>query len=222
MKRFFVLKIKTPRLIVLLMLAGLGGYFVFFKNQAEASPSSTLFFDPSAIVVNSNNTFVLNAKINPGTNQVTGVEMHVNFDPAKVRLVSIAKSDQFPIEVQAAQFNNENGTASIALATGLSNPPVVTTTTAVAVFTFQAVGAGNSNIYPTLDSIIIDAFESTSVLVSTGNTVVTIGNKTYNLDDWKNIANHWLQSLSGESNGDYNGDKAINARDIGIIMHNWK
>jgi len=126
------------------------GYFEF----SNAADNSTLYFDEVGVrgtpvttkSVLSGGDFVLNATINPGTNQVSGAELHVAYDQTKFRLDSITPpancsgGPTFATVLSAASINNTNGTASIILGVCTATPPApVITTTTVATFAFHAL-----------------------------------------------------------------------------------
>ena len=196
----------------------------FFNNKAQAAPSSTVYFDPASIAVDGNSTFSLEIKVDPGTNQVYAVAPRVAFDPTKVQVVSIVEnSSVFKQVIAKGSFNNSTGAAAIDLLTAFPpDQPVITTPTTVATLTFQAIADGSSSISFTSDTIVGAKGESGNVVSAMNPAAVTVNSKTYTLSDWTNIALHWLQNLSGESNGDYNGDSIVNTRDIGIVMHDWQ
>lgn len=194
------------------------------KDRAEAAPNSTVYINPSSATPAQNSAFNLDAVINPGTNSVSAVEIHVVFDPARLRLNSITPnsvSGAFTDILQAAQINNSNGTASIILSTGGSSSGYVTSITTMATLNFTAIASGTSSVNLTGTMAAAQNESSDVITTRTGATVTAAAPRTYSITDFQNIATHWLQSLSGEPNGDYNGDNFVNTRDIGVIMHSW-
>jgi hypothetical protein len=203
------------------LIAVVISYFSFNNYSAQAAPNSTVYFDPATLPVNNNGTFSLDAKINPGTNQIAAVELHISFDQTKVRLNSISPSALFYDVLTPASIDNATGNASITLGTG-SGTTYVTSLTTMATFSFTAIGNGTANVNFLNTTLAADPNEGANVITTRNGAVINIGAKTYSLADFQNIAIHWLQSLSGESNGDYNSDSIVNTRDIGIIMHSWQ
>jgi cell division septal protein FtsQ len=72
-------------------------------NQTQAAANSTLLFNPASVSVAGNQQFTLDARINPGTNAVSAVELRVTFDQTKFRLDSIAASSIFSLELAAGK-----------------------------------------------------------------------------------------------------------------------
>lgn len=138
-------------------------FFGVYINKAEADTDASLLFNQANTSVNVGQTVTLIARINPGTNEVGGVELDVNFNPAVLRLDSVTKSDSFNITLSSATINNINGTASIDV--GLLTDPAtyITSTTDVAIFVFTALSSAiNSPI----------SFASTSNASSHGEYVI--------------------------------------------------
>jgi hypothetical protein len=219
-------KIKHIAILFVVVSILVYGGSLFFQEKAEAAPNSTVYFEPASKTVNNNSTFSLEAKVSPGTNQVYAAALRVSFDPTKVRITSITEnSSVFGQVIAKSTPDNANatGTASIDLMTALAaDRPVITSPTTIATFTFQAIGNGSNSISFTDKTVIGAVGESGNVVTTTTPATIVVSARTYSLADWTNIATHWLQPLSGESNGDYNGDSMVNTRDIGIIMHSWQ
>lgn len=206
--------------IILLALVPVAVYFFSGRKVVEAAPASTLFFDPATVTVTNNQAFSLNARINPGTNQITAVDMKVTFDASKFRLDTISSnSTAFPQVLQAAQIDNAAGTASIILGAPFSPLTPVTTTTTVATFNFTAIGtSGTGNISFASGTQASALNEPSNVLIQMTPSQVTIG-RTYGISDFTALVADWLQTKT--SVADVNGDGKINARDLGIMMSNW-
>ncbi|MFZ1655225.1 MAG: cohesin domain-containing protein, partial [Candidatus Moraniibacteriota bacterium] len=144
-------------------------------NKTQAAANSTLLFNPASVSIGGDQQFTLDARINPGTNAVSAVELHVTYDQTKFRLDSITASSTFSLELAAASINNTNGTASIALAVPLANPSV-TTASSIATFSFHSLASvTNSSI----------AFATTSIAAADGepgNAIVTRTPATVTVD----------------------------------------
>lgn len=208
-------------LVLSFLIAITVSYFSFNNYNAQAAPNSTVSFDPATLSVNNNGTFSLDAKINPGTNQIAAVELHISFDQTKVRLDSISPSTLFYDVLTPSSIDNTTGKASIALGTG-SGTTYATSLSTMATLSFTTIGDGTANVNFLDTTLAADPNEEGNVITARSGAVININTRTYTLADWTNIATHWLQSLGGESNGDYNGDSVVNTRDIGIIMHSWQ
>lgn len=135
-------------------------------NRTDAAATATLAFSPASLSVGLDQQFSLNAQIDPGTNAVSGVEMHITYDPTKFRLDSITPSPVFSVELQAVAIDNVSGKASVALGVPLPNPSVTTVTT-VASLSFHAVAAVSAAPITFLATSIASADgESSDMLVS--------------------------------------------------------
>jgi hypothetical protein len=159
--------------------------------------------------------------VNPGADQVSGVEMYLSFDHTKLQLNSaVVNSSAFLYELTNTIDNNA-GVAHIVTGVKLSPlTPVILTATFVTL-NFQVIGTGQSDITINNNSFVTSLNESDNFITGASPAQVTIASRTYSLTDFQNIATHWLQSLSGEENGDYNSDIVVNTRDLGVIMHSW-
>lgn len=112
--------------------------------SVKAAPSSTLSFAPSAMSTTVGSGFSMAAVLNPGTNAVNAIELHITFDPTRLRLDGVTPGTAFPLELQAPRIDNMSGTASISLGAPLSSPSVTMTST-VATFAFTALSAGTDS-----------------------------------------------------------------------------
>lgn len=175
---------------VVLLATVVGVYYLFQPNNnkqaqvqlyhksSQAAPNSTIAFSPASISVGPSQNFNLNAQINPGSNQVSAVELHVTFDPAKITLTSMSAPSSWNV-LQAAGINNTAGTASIIVGVSPQSPPVyVTTTTTVASLSFTVKTLGTSSTSPV-------AFASTTQAAAngeTGNVITTMTNATVTIN----------------------------------------
>ena len=168
------------KLVSLLVVVGVLLSSIPFVPQAKAAADTDLYFNPASASVAVNDDFNLVATIDPTTtNAVSSVELHITFDQTKLRLDSITPSSTFSLELQAANINNTNGTASIAVGVPLASPSV-TTISSVATFAFHALAtATNSPVDFTTASIAAADGESGNVIVTrTGATVTVTGDTT--------------------------------------------
>lgn len=173
-KKNTILSGKTMRSLAFLSLLGFLLSSVVSVPRAQAAPDTDLYFDPASDSVTVNDDFNLVATIDPGTNAVSAVELHVTFDQTKLRLDSITPSSAFSLELEAPSINNTNGTASIAVGVPLSSPSV-TTVSAVATFAFHALAVGtNSPVTFTNASLASADGESGDVIVTRTPASVTI------------------------------------------------
>ncbi|TXH07975.1 MAG: hypothetical protein E6Q06_00890, partial [Candidatus Moraniibacteriota bacterium] len=145
-------------------------------NRTQAAANSTLFFNPASTSVAGDQQFSLDAQINPGTNAVSAVELHVTYDQTKFRLDSITASSTFSLELAAASINNTNGTASIAVAVPLANPSV-TSTSSIATFSFHSLASvtGSSIAFTTASIASADGESGNAIVTRTPASVTVDG-----------------------------------------------
>jgi hypothetical protein len=188
------------------------------NSKVEAAPNSTVYFNPASVSRTLNGTFNLDAVINPGTNQVSAVELHVVFDRTRVRVNSIsANTTAFPDILQVGTYDNNAGTASIIVGSGSTN--YITSTSTIATLSFTAIGSGTSNVDLT-GTMAAARNESSDVITTRTGAQVTVASRTYGIADFTILAADWLQTKS--SPADVNSDGVINGRDLGIMMHSWQ
>ncbi len=215
---------KTILLILPLLLVAVSAVKIN-PDQVMAAPDSALYFDPSARSISTGQNFTLDARINPGSNEVTAVDLQVTFDQSRLRLDSISTADSpFSVTLQAASINNNNGTASIVVGVPTANPPApVTADSKIATFTFTGIGAAaNSQTAFASGSVAAAIGESGDVLTSRTGAAVTITGATYGLSDFATLVQNWLQTVAGgREAGNVNGDAIVNTRDLGIMMSSW-
>lgn len=120
--------------------------FIFLSGfQVMAAPNSSLYFTPSNINIAPNQTFSLDSTLNPGTNQVTAVEIHVKFDPNGSKLNNITPSSTvFTQLLQGPAIDNVAGTGMIVVGIPV-NGSAATGITKVATFSFSALS--NTGIF---------------------------------------------------------------------------
>ncbi len=143
-------------------------------NSANAAAASTLLFSPATLAIGSDQQFSLDARINPTTNAVSGVDLRVTYDQTKFRLDSITPAATFSLSLAAAVINNTNGTASIALGIPLGSSTVTTTTT-IATFSFHSLASvTNSSIAFTTASLVSADGEAGNALSTRTPATVTV------------------------------------------------
>jgi len=164
---------KKAIFILLLALA-----FVL-PSKVGAAAESTLSFSPSDTTPTVGDTFTVNVNINSGTNEVTGVELHLTFDESKIEAQSITEGTFFTNpNTTTPSISNTNGTISYTLLV----PPGgtgVTGTGTVAVITFKAIAAGNVSLTFSSQTLVTAAGESgVNVLASSPSKTITVGAST--------------------------------------------
>jgi hypothetical protein len=215
---------------IILSVVFITGLMFVHENTARAAANSAVYFNPASATANVNGTFSLDAMINPGTNQVSIVELHIVFDRTKVRLDSMTPNTStsvgdFSGVMQAVQIDNNTGTASVILDTG-SGTNYVTTVKKIATLSFTAIASGATSITMAGTQAAAKNEGSTNVIATLTPATVTVGTATptYTITDFGHIVANWLKTNATFvlADGDINGDKTVNTRDLGIVMHFWK
>jgi hypothetical protein len=167
---------------IALVVFTLGSLFYFLNNDynqaAEAAPESSLYFSPAKSTVKLNTNFLLAAMINPGSNKVTAVELHITFDRQKMRLDSInVANSAFKTVLRAAEIDNNTGKASIILGVPATSPVVpVTSISKIADFNFYSLSsATDSPVVIAANSLAAALNETGNVILSRQSATVTIG-----------------------------------------------
>lgn len=143
-------------------------------TPALGHAESTLEFTPEKSSVAVSQRFSLDAVVQPGSNRVSGAELHVRFDPKMVQLEGIQASPAFSLELQAAKIDNAAGTAVIALGTSLNESSVVAEQT-VAKFSFLALDSVGTTRVEIVDTSLVSADnEAQNVLKAIKAAQVTI------------------------------------------------
>lgn len=121
--------------------------FIIFTGFVEinAATNAELLFNQSNVSANVGQTITLIAQVSPGTNEVGGVELDVDFDPDVLRLDSITRSGAFNITFGEPIINNTNGIGSIDV--GLLTDPAtyITDTSNIATFIFTTLAVSSNS-----------------------------------------------------------------------------
>jgi hypothetical protein len=208
-----------------LMAAALFFAIIIFSQgqyKAQAAPNSAIRFEPAAATVAKDQEFSLDAKINPGTNQIAAVEVHITFDAAKFQMTNIVASSAFRSILQDGTYDNVAGTASIILGVPTHDPPApVITDSTVATITMKAiVQNGTFPVAFTTGTRAADINEiGINAIITWTPSQITIGRKFGNAD-FAILASDWLQTKTSEA--DVNTDGKVNTQDLGIMMSSWE
>ena len=138
------LKKYLPLIILVLILLAIPLTLILTQKpqdlRQKAAPAANLYFDQNNTTVTPNQQFTVNAMINTGVNSVAGVELHVTYEPAFLRLDSInlpATNPLFP-NLMSSNIDPLTGRAEIIMLSDVtaSNSGMVTGTGAIATLTF--------------------------------------------------------------------------------------
>lgn len=170
---------KFPRWVCLLSALMFGVLLINYNlAPAHAAADTTIYFSPASSTVNANQSFSSNVVINPSTNLVTAVELHLVFDQTKLHIASMTPNASLAV-LTAAQFSNVSGTASLIVGVPAASPVVpVTSITSVANIVFQTIGGAGTTSTVNFDIATVAAAqgESGNIISSrTGETLTING-----------------------------------------------
>lgn len=155
--------------IVILLSIPLGRFLI---EKVRAFPNSILSFSPATKLVGNDQSFTLDAMIDPRTNQITAVSVRATFDPTKFRLDSISTTGSpFSVILLQAAINNTAGTAAIDVGVPPGSPTVpVTALSKIATFSFHSLAATtNSSIAFTTSSMAAALGEGATDVITQRN-----------------------------------------------------
>lgn len=92
--------------------------------QPVLHAESVLSFDPAETQIRSGERVSLGVVVETGGNRVSGAELSVQYDSARLKLERIVPSPAFALSLQAPVIDNKQGTGSIALGVPLEQPTV--------------------------------------------------------------------------------------------------
>ncbi|MFA6183597.1 MAG: hypothetical protein WC682_00670 [Parcubacteria group bacterium] len=145
-----------------------------------------LYLDPSIGTVDIGSDIIITAKIDPGSNEVAAVELHVTFDSSKFSLSSIdtietsgcSTDPELSVVLEEASIDNINGTASIIVGVCTNNPTkYITTDSVVATFIFHAISIATDS------EIVIDSISQASANNETTNVVAVRNSASVTVTD---------------------------------------
>lgn len=217
-------------------------YSIRPKQQAENSNAAadvSLSFNTPTITSNINTTLTPKLMINPTTNQVTAVEVNLNFDPNKVSINSITNTGVFTKTLRAPVINNTNGTANFVFginATATQAPVPIKAVSEVASLNITTkTTVGNVTITIANTSIVTAKGLDNSVLGTYGSIVINVQNSTViypawdvnsdtfiNIIDIGLIVDNYGSTAPTTTRADVNGDGTINIVDIGIVVNHYQ
>lgn len=141
--------------------------------RKRAAPATTLALTPQTVTKSVGDTFSLDVSLDPGTNQVIAVEIHLAFDPEKLEAQTITNSSLFTNILTSGVV--DRGTAAITVGAADTRHPITQAGTA-AVVRFKALARTDAPISvrfsPNTQATGIG--EATNVLVGTTPATITI------------------------------------------------
>ncbi len=193
MKKFLAITAGASTIIALIIL-GISFYLsTKFVTQpkttqeirTKAAPASTISFSPGTVTASPNETFTLDATIDPGLNLVTAVELHITFDPTVLSASSVTNGSAFPNVFPAFSgqspygpvIDNTNGTITFIVGTQQTQP--VTTSSTVATISFLTKSQASISSVSFADTTVASALqEATNVITSRIPTTVSVVSST--------------------------------------------
>ncbi len=125
---------------------------VLFGVASVASAQVTVKLDPATVTADvGDDNVVMAVVVEAGNQPVDGVEVHLNFDPAVLQVVSLTQGTSLPIALIAPTFDNSAGTIAYAAGT-FSNFPSGTFTNLTIVF--EVVGGNPSPSQITFNEVL--------------------------------------------------------------------
>lgn len=95
---------------------------LFPKPPSYAAGNVALTFSPTTLTVAKNQQFDVVVNMEPGGQQVTGINLYVKFDPNFLQAISITETTYFPNVFKSGTVNNISGIASIQLGSSVTAP----------------------------------------------------------------------------------------------------
>lgn len=129
-------------ILILLIAIPLTVYLVQKQQEirGKAAPSTVLWFVPDSTTVQVGQTVSFDLMVDPGNNQVSFIKLNINYDAAKLKVVTdgfTPNSAAFPTILQEPVY--ESGSISATLSVGADPTKVIQKTTKIATVTFEAL-----------------------------------------------------------------------------------
>ncbi|MBI3576601.1 hypothetical protein HY086_01005 [Candidatus Gottesmanbacteria bacterium] len=118
--------------------------------RSRAAAASTLSFEPADLSTGLGQTVSIAVNVVPSTNIVTAAELHLQFDPALLELVSISPASVFSV-LTASVIDNSAGQASITVGAPPLSPVQAPTSVATVAFRTKS-SLGSAGVSLTADT----------------------------------------------------------------------
>lgn len=143
--------------------------------RQEAAPVVFLSFTQAPASVGVNQTFSVNLALDTGTEQVSGTEVYVQFNPAVLRANSIAKSTPGLMPREIPEITSINNTTGLATITLLSNPETpVTGAGSLATISFTALAANAGTTISFVTPTQVAGISGANLEASMGQTIIAV------------------------------------------------
>lgn len=145
--------------------------------RIKAVSSTTLSLQPPTLIKAPNETFSLDVRIDTGNNRVSAAEIHLSFNPNKLRGEEFVKGEFLPVLLVNGDINNTTGHASIIVGSDPTNPKQGTGRVAKITFTALATTGNSPTTVTFTDQTRVAAVgETGNVIVNTSPASVTVSN----------------------------------------------
>jgi hypothetical protein len=132
--------------------------FQIFIRSTLAATAPTIALSPNSVQAATGSTFTLNVDLNPGTSQVSAVDLVVTYDPVKLQAQSLQAGSAMPVVLVPAAVGG--GKATVTLGANVGSP--LTTSASIATLTFKVLQSGSTNVN-------VDSATQVAVIGQVGN-----------------------------------------------------
>src|SRR3989338_5581147 len=154
----------------------------------DAAANTSLGFFPSISSVTPGQTITLESRLNPGTNQVSAIELHIRFPQNLLRLDQVDKPTNYIVFsiscngqfVSGPCIDNATGRGSIIVAPPFGSP--ITTQSTIATFRFSVLSASSSQTATVTYSTSAPYITQVSASDTSGNVIQSISSAVVNID----------------------------------------
>jgi len=147
---------------VLVLIGGVAvGVFLVSKNQdirEKAAPATTVYIQPSTQNKNPSDTFTLSVNMDTGVNQITGVDIRLNYNQNLIEVTSIQKGSGISVFDGTISNTFDNTTGKILYAVYTANRANAITGLGIEVLTV------NGNIKSTASGIATLSFDPATLI----------------------------------------------------------
>ena len=167
--------ISVAIVIFLLVSIPLTVYFVKIQQEltSNAAPSTTIFLNPSALTIQSNQDRKINIEINTGTNLIVSADIILSYDPKILQVSDISAGDFLQNTSQIQKLiDNTNGKVTYSIFTYSQNAKSGAGT--IAILTIKGKADGSSNIAFDKLSSIYGLGEEQNVLITANSGNYTV------------------------------------------------
>lgn len=179
---------KTTKIIIsilgfLVLAAGIvAGTYLVQKNQdirEKAAPSTSLSFFPTVVTKNPGQTFSLTINADTGSNQITGIDIEISYDPSAIQLTQMKGTTaiaSLSSIIKNGEINNTTGKARFVAYTAVKTAAVTGNIDILDISGNILAGAANGQ-YPitfTATTTVSAVDEGQNVIINSTPATVTV------------------------------------------------